>query len=180
MSKLWQPGPLWSGETVAILATGSGMTHELADEARHCHRRIAINSSWQLAPDADMLVAHDLAWWQAHPRALEFAGRKVCGQAGALDVLQFDAPEETVELGPMNRVRLRNSGLLAIRIAAAAGAARIVPFAMDLGADHWHGEAEPLRPIGQLRAIARAFEQLAAELAARGVEVVRERVEAAA
>ena len=39
-------------------------------------RVIAVNNAFELAPDAEALIAQDSTWWKLHPQAKKFAGRK--------------------------------------------------------------------------------------------------------
>lgn len=55
------------------------MSQAVADRVRGRCGVIAVNNTFQLAPDAEALVAADKAWWLAHPEALQFKGRKFCG-----------------------------------------------------------------------------------------------------
>lgn len=122
---------------VAILAGGPSMSQAVADSARGYYR-IAINDAFRLAPDAEMLYAADPEWWQAHPEALRFAGRRVVARPNRVDGVEYISPEP-VTLGG------GNSALRAAHIAAAEGAAGIRLYGVDLRDDevtHWHGAHE--------------------------------------
>lgn len=130
----WQPDPgLWAGRSVAILAGGPSLTPALADAARDL-TRIVINDAWRLAPDADVLLAADLAWWKVYSEALSFPGLKLCCQSARLPGAYCWKP---MGLGP------GNSALHAAYVARAAGAARILLLGVDLDdwdLTHWHGQ----------------------------------------
>lgn len=129
----WFPEPgVWAGRTVAILAGGPSLTPAGADAVRE-HTRIAINDSWRLAPDANVLFAADLDWWRRHPEALSFAGLKLCAQSARLPGVFYWKPM---------LVGGGNSALHAAYVARAAGAARLLLLGVDLDArrlTHWHG-----------------------------------------
>lgn len=143
----WTIPRLWPGATVAVLASGPSMSQDAGDAVRAARLpAIAINTTFRLAPWADMLYAADSAWWQHTPGALAFAGEKVTmeevrgvhriGRAGKTGY--SDNPAELHTYG--------NSGAQAIQIAAKAGAARILVVGMDMEGGHWHGShPAPLR-----------------------------------
>jgi hypothetical protein len=124
MTTLWKPSRQWPGATVAVLGCGPAMSQAVADALRP-HRVIAVNYAVQLAPWADMLVALDDAGkWPAAWHA--FAGLRVTGVANpAFDALYIGPQWERVRRGNAE-IEIINSGLTAIRIAAAMGAAKII------------------------------------------------------
>jgi hypothetical protein len=175
----WTVPPMWAGQTVAILASGESMSKEVADSVRLLGvPTIAINTTVELAPWADMLYAADAAWWERHKAAAaQFSGAKVtCSDVSMPGVLRlrntgkvgFDEDRSCVRTGG-------NGGYQAIHIAVHAGAARILLFGYDMRGGHWHGRhPEPLRNAGESiygRWIPQ-YQVLAPILRARGVEVL--------
>lgn len=166
MTTFWKPAGEWCGQTVAVMAAGPTMSRALAQSLRR-HRTIAVTRAAKLAPWADMLIALDPNW---PPEYRAFRGMRVTGvEDGELDALYIGHRSESVMLRPGHIVSLRNSGLMAVRIAAEMGAQRILlaGFAPDvpkyfdgLSAGPYVGVTEGLR-------------QIAAELSARGVIVER-------
>jgi hypothetical protein len=172
---------MWVGETVVILASGPSMSAAVAEQVRAAEvPTIAINSTFRLAPWAEMLYAADAAWWQ-HPDnrdAHRFAGMKVSVEE-APEVLKLYA--SGVNGFDANTARIRtggNSGYQAVHIAAHAGASRILLCGFDMCLDrgsHWHGDHH-----AQLKQTSRKqfvvwcerFKDLAKELDARGIDVV--------
>ena len=131
----------WEGETVAILASGPSMTKAQADLAAKV-KRIAINDTYLLAADADILYAADPEWWFHNQDALLFAGMKIMAKdVHGLPGVHFAKPLH-VSVGG-------NSALRAAHIAYEAGAAKIILLGVDLNDDdqtHWHGLHDaPLR-----------------------------------
>lgn len=164
MTTLHRITPEWAGETVAVLASGPGLTAELVEELSE-HRTIAVNDAIRLAPHADMLVALDGNWPQ-HYRA--FAGVKVTGVADdELDALYIGPQWETVTLAPGNVIEIHNSGLTAIRIAARMGAAKIILAGFGGTGHFYDDQADAYTGLEQ------GIAQLVADLTAQGVEVVR-------
>lgn len=178
----WTVPPMWEGRTVAILASGPSMSPTVAASVAHLPR-IVINTTYRLAPDADILYACDPAWWQAHPEAaavrgiklaLEHApGKRLPVPAGVLFMrntgrLGFDPSPACLRTGD-------NSGAQAVQVAVHARAARILLLGFDMKGGHWHG-AHPagLAPTGpsQCRKFVTAFRSLALELARRPVEIL--------
>jgi hypothetical protein len=132
--------PDWAGQTVAVIGSGPSLTAADLELVRKAGwRTIVTNRTWELAPWADALFAHDLKFWTAHGDRIEreFAGRlfsiKTRGRkrVEALDSAcrWFTSPA--------------NSGAAALSIAIGSGARRIVLLGMDCqaapdGARHWH------------------------------------------
>lgn len=147
---------------------------------------IVINSSWRLAPWADVLFAADLRYWQAHRGVPEFRGRKY-RVTSATKESRFPGVEAlSIRRGHEHFIfdgdevgDGGNSGFMATNLAIRWGGGRpivLVGFDMDVPA-HWHGPhagglANPRRTsIVKWR---NRFNAQATELARRGLEVYRE------
>lgn len=61
-----------------VLAPGESLSATVAERVRGCGTVIAVGNAYELAPWADALVANDRIWWDEHPAAMDFAGRKFC------------------------------------------------------------------------------------------------------
>lgn len=118
---------IWLGETVAILCNGPMLAAQLAAAARPA-RAIAVNRAVALAPWADMLVSIDANW---PAEGEKFAGTRVVGIESDVDACYVSMPYEEVEFQPGHVVHMRSNALSAMRIAAAAGAAKLVLFGFD-------------------------------------------------
>lgn len=151
---------MWEGETVAILGNGPTLSAELASVERPT-RAIAVNRAVAVAPWADMLVSIDGNW---PPEAEDFDGMRVVGIESDLDAFYVHLPHEVVTLAPANIVHLRNNAMAAMRIAAAAGAAKLILFGFD---------AERYEEIHSFPGLAIGLAALTAELQAQGVQVER-------
>lgn len=158
----WKITPIWGGLTVAVLASGPSMNQAVADQLRK-HKCIVVNHTYRLAPWADMMVALDanLPLWDG---AKDFRGMRVCGvDCDKIDALYAGQMHERVKLGPVHTIEILNSGLAAIRIAAAMGVGRIILAGFD-----------PDRaPTGKYVGLAQGLDALIAELRASGVSVER-------
>lgn len=120
--------------TFAVLATGPSMSQSVADSVRSLPV-VAVSDAWTLAPQAMALVSSDKAWWDVHPEAHAFAGRKFC--ASAVSVSGVESLPGTSGW---------NSGLLAIRVALHLGAERVLLLGFDMRGDHFFGRhPEPLK-----------------------------------
>lgn len=159
------PADLWAGETVAILGAGPDMTAELAATARG-HKTIAVNRAVKFAPWADMFVALDPhhPFWEA---AADFSGLRVCGVECEIDALYAGMFYETVRLGEGHTLQIRNNALAAIRIAALAGAAKILLLGFD------PERYEEVHAHTGFHGLKQGLEQISAELRARGIGVER-------
>jgi hypothetical protein len=164
---------MWAGETVAVLASGPSLTAELAESVRE-HRCIVVNHSCRMAPWADMLVALDGNWPQEFR---DFAGMRVTGvEDEDLDALYIGPSYERITLAPGHVIETRNSGLTAIRIAAAAGAAKILLLGFDPETrGHWYDDgADAQRQDGEpYPGLTAGLNALISELRAGGIVVER-------
>ncbi len=172
----WSVPRIWDGETVAILASGQSMNQEVADQVRGL-RTIAINTTFQLAPWADMLYASDARWWiQYKDEIAQFKGLKVGTEPAPVPdlLLLTNSGKDGFDEDP-SKVRCANSGYGAIQIAIHAGCKRILLCGFDMHGQRWHGRhPEPLRNPGQdifPRWIA-MFGTLMPALKKRGIEVI--------
>lgn len=130
----------WSGMTVVCMASGPSLTRadvELVKQWRKASndRRVVVtNTTFKIAPWADVLYAMDAAWWKTYSREamLKFKGERL-SKVVAPGVRQ-------VKVHPSG-----NSGAGAITLAAQRGAARIILIGYDAkysnsGKRHWHGD----------------------------------------
>ena len=159
------PADLWAGENVAILGAGPDMTAALAETARG-HKTIAVNRAVKFAPWADMFVALD----PHHPfldAAADFAGLKVCGIECDLDALYAGMFYERVTMPDGAQIEIRNNALAAIRIAALAGAKKIILLGFD------PERYEEIHAHTGFRGLVQGLEQITAELRAAGIEIER-------
>lgn len=134
---------LWTGETVAILATGPSLTPEVCAAVHGKARVIAINDAHRLAPWADVLYSSDRHWYPHHKGVPSFTGMKFgIGSTVGKSNRFSDYPGITVlkntgytglELDPKGLRNGRNSGFAAINLAVHFGASRIVLVGYDMG-----------------------------------------------
>ena len=172
--------PRWDNETCIVLASGESMSQQVADDARATgFRSIVVNSTFKLAPWADVLYAADALWWEVTRGARDFAGIKVgCDIDRTIvpgvqylhftGVEGFDPTPGCVRTG-------NNSGYQAVHVAAQAGCARILLCGFDMRGGHWHERhPRPLRDHGEgiYGGWIREFNKLAPILERRGVEVI--------
>jgi hypothetical protein len=106
---------------------------------------IVTNSTFRIAPWADVLFAMDKKWWRNSPDACTFAGLKVCVGDVCRQVTH-------VRLGACG-----NSGCGAMLYAHSTGARRLILLAFDGMAHgnkaHWHPDhPKPLGNAGSWRA----------------------------
>jgi hypothetical protein len=129
------PAPDWKGRTVVCLASGPSLTQADVDLVRLSgHPTVVTNTTFRMAPWADMLFGFDARWWatkdpatgltHAQESARDFAGRRITKS----------------QLGTTYGI----SGTCAIAMAVHGGAARIILLGFDStfgpkGERHWHG-----------------------------------------
>jgi hypothetical protein len=181
----------WSQQTAVILAGGPSLT---ADQVMHvwaCShdddpttKVIAVNRCYTLAPWADVFYAGDYMFWKKHIDRM----KKVKGTHTQFWT-QDRAAHEHFHLNYVKGVNREglgigllhtggNSGAQAINLAFHWGCRRILLLGMDMkegpkGEKHWHGDHE--KDLVQKQTFAEwihRFEKIAADLKARGCEVV--------
>jgi len=136
---------LWEGQTVAVLASGPSMSKAVADKVRHLPR-IAVNESFRLAPDADVIYAGDGLWWRINPEALQCQGLKLTIEP--LPMIRPDVPFEVQVLQNTGRegwdpspscLRTHNNGgMQAVQVAIHGGAKRILLLGFDMRGGRWY------------------------------------------
>ena len=139
--------PDWRGRTVVCIASGPSLTPEDCERVRRAgHPTIVINTSFRLAPWADVLFAHDTRWWANYTKEVDkvFKGRKMA--------LTYSKGVERLATQPWYNGQ-GNSGACAIAIAVAGKAAKIVLLGYDCKKQgdqvHWHGN----HPAGMSNAL---------------------------
>lgn len=178
----------WKGATVVIIAGGPSLTVDQCSDvevwrrepAPELRRVVAINTSFQRAPFADILYACDGAWWNIyHEQALATFPPYRCWtqdeQATKKYGLRFIRSESTRGLSrrPGLIRQGKNSAYQAINLAYLAGARRFVLLGVDCKGTHWHGDHPPgLARVLPHKLWLAAFDDLARDLKGEGVEVV--------
>lgn len=182
--------PVWCpdlrGERVLFVASGPSCKTVPLHEARGRCRAVAINTSWELCPWADILYASDGAWWRQKNGVPGFAGIKVTQSEAAqkrfpdvnriLVRRKFDrlVVDQSGEIGDGG-----NSLFQAINIVVKAGPPRVMGFAgadmrLDYGV-HWHGRHEGMLNNPKERSVRRwiaALDGIAGDLKALGITVL--------
>lgn len=176
MARVWKVEAEWRGQTVVVLASGPSMSQAVADIVRGKCRVIVVNSTYKLAPWADILYAADHTWWTHNPEAQNFAGRRVTiypimdsndamylhngGSSG------LDSRRSYLRTG-------KNSGYQAMHLALHLGAKRILLCGFDMRPGHWHPEhPEEVRKPMPFSFWVKKFNEVAPMYAARGVHVI--------
>jgi hypothetical protein len=170
---------LWPGETAVICASGPSLTAEDVEYCRGKARTIVINSTYQIAPWADVLYAADRRWWQWHKGAMDFKGLKYSLERPdpAFGVVTLTATGDRGLAHEPHTLRTgRNSGYQAINLAKHLGVSRIVLLGYDMqttdtGKQHWH-EDHPGNPRMNFAQWLPYFQSLVGPLQAAGVAVV--------
>lgn len=161
------PSDLWADETVYILGAGPDMTAELAETSRG-HKTIAVNRAVKFAPWADMFVAldpHHPFWEEADK--VGFTGLRVCGVECDIEALYAGMFYETVRIDAAHTIQIRNNALAAIRIAAMAGAKKIILLGFD------PERYEEIHAHTGFTGLTQGLAQLITEMRAQGIEVER-------
>lgn len=119
------------------IASGPSLTREDAELVRKSGAfTIAVNSSWQAAPWANIIYAGDLVWWEANHKLINSHAQRYTSTCNIAE--QFGIHYLR------NRPRgMSNSGADAIRLAAEMGFKRVLLLGYDCSLErgtHWHGD----------------------------------------
>lgn len=176
----YQVPKLWPGETVVCIASGPSLTPEDVNFVRGKARVIVVNTTYKLAPWADVLYACDDRWWRWERGAptftgLKFALTKRSAEWPGVRVLQKTGIEG-LEVNPVALRTGANGGYQAMNLAVHLGAARIVLLGYDMqtgdrGREHWH-EDHPNRSTSPYATFVRYFGSIVEPLRALNIEVV--------
>jgi len=188
------PIPVRSG-TFAIFGGGPSMAGvDLAKVPAHW-TKIAVNNSYQIVPDADVLFFADARWYEAHRPKLvpAWLGRMVspCSDHRKVPVTEVTKIGREYKLNfgefkpPYNPaipktclVAGRDSGTMATNFAAHCGARKIILFGIDMtwhgDQSHWHkGHQWATTKDRYEKTFAPILSHLSAELRQRGITVSR-------
>lgn len=177
----------WPGETFVCIASGPSLRPEDVNLVRGRARVIVVNTSYQLAPWADVLYACDEKWWNWHKGVPDFQGLKFgldriekrkpvpFHKLPSVQVLQ-NTGAEGLELSPHGLRHGKNSGYQAINLAVHLGAARILLLGYDMkcgkhGELHWHPD-HPHRTSLDVNNWLRYYATLVQPLQALKIEVL--------
>jgi hypothetical protein len=176
----------WPGETAVCIASGPSLTAEDVGYVRGKARSIVVNTTYRLAPWADVLYAADARWWIWHKGAMDFPGLKfsVGTPPSQYGVTRLKAAGEPgLSLDPGALCTGMNGGYQAINLAVLFGVVRIVLLGYDLQLgpakeEHWHGPHNPRSIVApslleqKLARFRAAFTALVAPLNAAGIAIV--------
>ena len=150
---IWRVQREWDGETVVILGGGPSLEQAQIDYIANDSKVIAVNDSYMLYADADILYACDAKWWKWHRGAPEYNGLKVglryCAATDALEgewtedlypeirSLIYEKPKDDEDGAGFSSVpglirSGKDSGYQAIQLAIQLGAARIMLLGFDM------------------------------------------------
>lgn len=132
---------LWPGARVVCMASGPSLHADDVDLVRETGlRTIVVNTTYAIAPWADVLYAMDSAWWATHGKDVtHFSGLKLCAAQAA----ERHGAKQITGTGAIKAAG--NSGAGAIVLAAYTGASEIILLGYDCkkaddGKVHWHGD----------------------------------------
>jgi len=112
---------------------------------------VVINSSWQLAPWADVLYACDFKWWDVHAGVPKFKGLKISQDGPKFgkkypDVrhIHCDHGSDALLMAKFGTIGWGgNSGFNSVNLVAQFGVAKMILVGFDMRMDkglHWHGK----------------------------------------
>lgn len=144
-----------SSNTWACIASGPSLCKEDVDYCREKGwRLLSVNTSWELAPDSNIIYASDYRWWERYHEKvnrestaeLYTANHKAAAEFGLNRVQLIPGAGYSDRQGYIYTGSL--SGFQAIQLAGQQGADRIILLGYDMkhagGKTHWHGD----HPLG--------------------------------
>lgn len=178
--------PDWSGETVAIIASGPSAKNSGVHLLKGKMRVIAIKKSFEIAPFADVVYGCDGPWWRSVQGLKDFKGlrlsydRSVCTDFGIQQVTIPNAKSDDLLFEKVGTVGAAgNSGFQALNLALQFGAKRILLVGFDMhgrGGEHWYGRnnwnAANNPTTDNYRRWVRCFENAAPKISDMGAEVI--------
>jgi len=140
----------WDGETVVCMASGPSMSKEDADYCRGKARVITVNTTYRLAPWANVHYSSDHDWWKFNLPEM----RSMChgefwtGHHEFIATDMIHCPYQKQIDGISNKPGViswgGNSGFCAMGLAVQFGASKIILLGYDMvdGKDkgHWHDD----------------------------------------
>jgi hypothetical protein len=124
----------WQGQTVFCIASGPSLTAEDCELVQQSGlNAIAVNSSWKRARFASVIYASDPGWWDNYGAEIDTGAE--C----------YTSHEQTAHKHNIRHYLAfagNNSGVRAIELAIAFGAAKILLLGYDCSVSngtHWHG-----------------------------------------
>jgi hypothetical protein len=169
---------LWPDSTIVCVASGPSLTVEDVEFVRGKARVIAVNTSYRMAPWADVLYACDARWWKWHKGVPEFEGLKFTLTSPVWQGVRLlkNTGAAGLEVKPHAIRNGRNSGYQAINVAFHLGAKRILLLGYDMqrgpgGKSHWHGE-HPMVQRSPFSSFVQMFDTIVDPLKKHGVEVI--------
>lgn len=165
---------LWRGRTVACIASGPSLTQEDCELVHEAGLpTIVVNTSFRLAPWADMLYAMDANWWHEYHREVreKFAG-PLWGYARVPHAYGV-----TSTMGKIYPTGYGNSGSYAISLAVITKPMRVLLLGYDCqftdGRKHWHADhAEKLGNAASIKRWPYQFSLVSKYAESHGVKVI--------
>lgn len=166
----------WAGKTAFVLASGPSLTEADVAAVRayvglHDCPVVVTNTTYRIAPWADLLFFYDRQWWRVHEAEVlaTFAGQMV--------TMSGISHPRVLSMFGQRFDAYKNSGGGAINFAIFAGAKRIVLLGLDGqyasdGRRHWHEQDPRLGNAASLPRFVTYFPALAQEAKRQGVEVL--------
>lgn len=143
--------PDWTSQTCVIVASGPSAKDANLEAVRGKARVLVINTSWRLAPWADVLYACDGKWWMINKEAAKkFDGLKISQDRVALrhcpnvKLITCTRKNSTIMMDKLGVTGWGgNGGFQSLNLAAQFGAKKIILVGYDMRLDkgtHWHGK----------------------------------------
>lgn len=178
--------PDWTGQVAVVVASGQSASQVGLEQTRGRCRVVVVNSSFRLAPWADVLYAADRQWWEHnHGDVLGFSGLKITaresiGKKFNIKIVNVktisEAEAHCFHLEPKGTIgHSGNSGFQALNLPLQFGSRKIVLVGFDLFGEHWHDKhIEPLRNPrpGAMELWRERLDAQATRLKAMGVEML--------
>ena len=172
----------WSGQTCVICASGSSLTQRQLPMVADV-KRLVVNNTWEIFPEADVLYACDFLWWKINYDrvAMNFAGQLWTQDRASAERwprIKCLRNEARPGLGQAGIRTNGNGGAGAINLAYLFGCRRILLLGFDMklgpnGERHWHADhPKPLVQNQTFEEWRHKFQAIAKDLKAAKCEVI--------
>ncbi len=166
--------PDWRGRTVVCIASGPSLTAEDCEAVKASgHPSVVTNTTFRMAPWADVILGMDLKWWQEYGAEVKAKcpGRRMSTSHAARSY----GAESLWQCGWFPSVL--NSGQAAISLAMVSGAKKVVLLGYDCqktgGKWHHHGDhPKHLGNAGSIKRWPKHFEIMARDAQRDGLQIV--------
>lgn len=182
---VWLPD--WTGGTAVLVASGPSARDTDLELAKGRAFVITVNTSYKLAPWADIAYGCDARWWKDQKGARGFKGALKITQDRNIEKTDHSDVRRIHTIRGCNQFHFEtfghvgwfgNGGMQAANLACQLGIKKLILVGLDLTLDngsHWHGDHSNNLPNPRAHIVDRwrhMMDRAAPDIAAHGIEVI--------